>query len=107
MSRSADPEGPRLASSVTQPKFRATLVGLFALTALVLSARVLSAVLAFFVRQNSHEIAVRVAVGAGRGDVMRLVLRRGLSLVGLGVFFGLVGGQIQQGFLLVCRPGIP
>jgi ABC-type antimicrobial peptide transport system permease subunit len=89
--------------SVTQPKFRATLVAMFALTALILAVLGLYAVLSFFVRQHSHEIAVRVAVGADRGNVMRLVLRRGLTLAGTGVLLGLIGGlaggRVLQGFL--------
>lgn len=93
----------RLAASVDQPKFRATLVGLFALTSLLLAALGLYAVLAYSVRQRTHEIAVRLAVGALAGNVVLLVLRQGLRLVGVGVILGLagglLGGRILQSFL--------
>ncbi|MEJ2205805.1 MAG: ABC transporter permease, partial [Gemmatimonadota bacterium] len=93
----------RIASSVNQPKFRATLVGLFAATALVLAALGLYAVLAYSVRQRTHEIAVRMAVGAVSRNVVLLVLRQGLRLVAIGVLLGvaggLLGGRILQSFL--------
>jgi putative ABC transport system permease protein len=101
----------RVADRVSQPRFRASLVALFALTALILAVLGLYAVLAFYVRQRTHEIAVRVAVGAGRFSVMGLVLRKGLSLVGLGVAVGLAGslaaGELLRGFLFGVAPRDP
>ncbi len=101
----------RVAASVGQPKFRATLVGLFALTSLILAALGLYAVLAYSVRQRTHEIAVRLAVGALSGSVVLLVLRHGLRLVGVGVVLGLagglLGGRILQSFLFGVSLGDP
>jgi ABC-type antimicrobial peptide transport system permease subunit len=82
----------RLSDSLFQPRFRSAVVGLFALVALILSSIGLYGVLACFVRQRGHEISIRMALGAGAGGVMALVLRRGLVLVGLGLLIGVVGG---------------
>jgi macrolide transport system ATP-binding/permease protein len=67
--------------------------------ALVLSALGLYAALAFAVAQRSKEIAIRVALGAARGHVVRLVLRQGLAIVGLGALLG-VGAAAAAGPLL-------
>jgi ABC-type antimicrobial peptide transport system permease subunit len=69
-------------------------VGVFALVALVLASIGIFGVLAYFVRQRAHELSVRLALGAGSGSVIGLVLRRGMGLVGLGIFFGLAGGLV-------------
>jgi putative ABC transport system permease protein len=84
----------RLSDSLFQPKFRSAVVGLFALVALILSSIGLYGVLACFVRQRGHEISIRLALGAGTGGVMALVLMRGLALVGGGVLIGVAGGLI-------------
>jgi len=64
---------------------------IFAATALLLSLTGLYAVLAFYVGRRTREIGIRVACGATGGRVSGMVLRRGLVLVGLGLFFGLAG----------------
>jgi len=101
----------RLAGQLAQPRLRSLLVGVFALVALILSSIGIFGVLAYFVRQRAHELSVRLALGAGSGSVMGLVLRRGMSLVGLGVFFGLAGGlagaQLLQGAFFGISPADP
>ena len=82
----------RIAGSLAQPRFRMLMVGLFAGMALILASMGLYGVLAFFVRQRIHELGIRVALGAAPRNVIGLVLRRGMVLVGFGIGIGLLGG---------------
>lgn len=77
-----------LATSVLLPKLAAAVFGSFGLIGLLLSSMGLFGVLAYTVRQRTHEIGLRVALGAGTPAVLRLVLRRGLILVVLGIVAG-------------------
>ncbi|MFC1640289.1 FtsX-like permease family protein, partial [Gemmatimonadota bacterium] len=81
----------RLSNRLFQPKFRSVVVGIFAVVTLILSSIGLYGVLAYFVRLRSHEISIRLALGSGIAGVVRLVLGRGLTLVGLGIAIGLGG----------------
>ncbi len=84
----------RMSDTMAQPRFRMTLVGAFALAGLLLAAFGLYGVLAFFVAQRRSEIGIRMAVGAGQSSVVGLVLKHGLSLVGIGAALGVLGGAI-------------
>jgi putative ABC transport system permease protein len=79
-----------LGNAVSQPRFSALLFGLFALLALMLGAVGLYGVVAYSVAQRTHEIGIRLALGATRGAVLRLVMRQGMSLTLLGVALGLL-----------------
>ena len=76
---------------LARPRFNAFLLGIFGLSALVLAAVGLAAVMAAYVRQRDREIALRVALGATPANVRRLVLREALTLAGLGAAIGLAG----------------
>jgi predicted permease len=77
------------AEATSQPRFRAELVGLFALLALLLAAVGIFGVLAFSVGQRAREFGIRVALGARSHDMLRLVLGGALKMTGAGVAIGL------------------
>jgi predicted permease len=73
------------------PKSIAGLVSVFGLIALLMAAVGLYGVMSYAVAQRTREIGIRIALGAGTGNVLRLVLRQGLGLVLIGVTLGLGG----------------
>ena len=79
-----------VSDSVAQRRFSVLLLGVFASIALFLSAVGLYGVVAYTVSQRTQEIGLRVAIGAQRSDVMRLVVGGGLRLAVIGVVLGVV-----------------
>jgi putative ABC transport system permease protein len=85
------PMEERLNEFVAQPRFNMMLLGIFAGLALVLSAIGVYGVMAYSVTQRTHEIGVRMALGARRSDVLQMILNQAVKLASIGVVVGIVG----------------
>jgi predicted permease len=101
--QSVDPELPVfraetledvLSSSLSVRRFSMEMVALFAGTALLLAGLGIYGTISFLVHEQSREIAIRLALGAQKHDILRMVLRQGLTLAGAGAGAGLVGALI-------------
>jgi len=97
--------------SVGQPRFLMQLMIVYAALALLLAAVGLYGVMSYSVTQRTHEFGVRMALGAQSGDVLGLVLRRGLLLTAMGALLGAAGalalGKSVSAFLFGVRASDP
>ncbi len=80
----------RVSKLADQPRFQTLLVGFFAATGLVLALIGLYGVISFLVTQRTQEIGVRLALGANRNDILRLVMGQSLRLIVVGTALGLI-----------------
>src|SRR5260221_1859867 len=88
-----------LSASVVTPRFRTMLLEAFAGLALLLTTLGLYGVVAYTVAQRTHEIGVRITLGATRAGVTQMVLRAGFKLTAIGIAIGVVGSLIAARFI--------
>jgi ABC-type antimicrobial peptide transport system permease subunit len=97
--------------SLSTPRMAATLLGMLGGLGLLLGTLGLYGVMAYLVTQRTHEIGIRMALGAERGNILRLVLRQALRLVVLGLALGTLGAlaaaRLIEGLLYGVQPQDP
>jgi predicted permease len=100
-----------LSGSMAEPRVYALLFGVFALMALSLAAVGLYGVVSYSASQRTHEMGIRQALGAARGDILRLVLRQGVRLSLIGLAIGLFGAvaltKLLTSLVPSAQPGDP
>ena len=95
-----------LGTSVAPRRFNMMLIGIFAGVALVLAAVGLYGVMSYSVSWRTHEIGIRMALGAKRADVLRLVVRQGMTMTLIGLGIGLVGAFFMSRVLVGLLYGV-
>jgi putative ABC transport system permease protein len=100
-----------LSENIATPRFRTLLLGIFSGLAFCLAMAGVYGVIAYLVGQRSSEIGLRMALGATSGDVLWLVLRKGLALTGVGLAIGLGGAfaatRLLTSMLFEVKPSDP
>jgi putative ABC transport system permease protein len=101
----------RMAETRATPRFQALMIGAFAAVAMLLAAMGLHGSLAHAVRRRQRELGVRIALGADRGSVLRMVLAQGLRVSVVGLVIGIVGtlamSRVLAAFLYNMEPYDP
>jgi predicted permease len=93
-------------AALARQRFNMLLTGVFAATALALAMVGLYGLLSYQVAQRTREIGVRMALGARRSDVLRMIVTRGLTLTGIGLVLGAIGALGLAGFLKTLLFGV-
>jgi ABC-type antimicrobial peptide transport system permease subunit len=84
----------RMKDSMARQRFSTLMLGGFALFALILAIVGVYGVMSYLVTQGTHDIGVRMALGAQRGSIVGMVVRLGMELTGAGVVLGLIGALL-------------
>ena len=93
-------------TSLWAPRLAAGLLGIFGLLALGLASIGIYGVMAYTVSQRTREIGIRMALGAEKSDVLGMVVRQGMLLVGAGVALGLAGAMAVTRFAVSVLFGV-
>ncbi|MGC2814630.1 MAG: FtsX-like permease family protein, partial [Candidatus Acidiferrum sp.] len=100
-----------LAGETAGQRFEAAAVGLFAALALLLAGVGIYGVISYMVGQRTNEIGIRMALGAQRNDVLRMVIRKGMFMAGIGTVVGICGAlaltQLFRNLLFQITPTDP
>jgi putative ABC transport system permease protein len=100
-----------VAEATAQPRFEMLLLGVFAAVALALAAVGIYGVMSYSVSRRTHEIGIRVSLGATRAQILALVLRQGLILAVTGLAIGVIGAmflsRLMAGLLYGVQPTDP
>jgi putative ABC transport system permease protein len=88
-----------VSGTTTRPRFYATLISVFGAVAALIAVVGIYGVLAYVVSQRTREIGIRMALGAQRGTVLKLVLGRGVAMIAIGSILGLAGAVELTRFL--------
>jgi predicted permease len=88
-----------IARSMAERRFALQLLGVFATVALLLAAIGIYGVMAYSFSQRTHEIGIRIALGAQRMDILRMAVGEGMQLVAIGLACGLVGAVVLTRFV--------
>ncbi len=100
-----------ISDSLSERRFAMEMLGLFALTALLLAGLGIYGVISYLVSERTHEIGIRLALGAQRRSILQMVLRQGLRLAivgaAVGVVCALVVSRLMAGLLYGVRPADP
>jgi ABC-type antimicrobial peptide transport system permease subunit len=99
----------RLSDRIAIPRFRTWLLGVFAVISLIMASMGLYGVLAYLVVLRTHEVGIRIALGASGAGVLRMIIRKGMLLAALGTAIGIAGslalGRIVRNILFQISPG--
>jgi putative ABC transport system permease protein len=95
-----------MSEAIAPARWSTTLLGIFAGVALVIAVLGVFGVLSFLVTQRTRELGIRIALGAAPARVRRMVVARGLRLVGVGVVLGLVGAAMLTRFMASLLYGV-
>ncbi len=100
-----------ISQSVSEPRLRTALIGSFATLALILTIIGIAGAVAWSVSQRTHEIAIRMALGARPGNVVAMIVRQAFVIIGAGELIGVAGAlaltRVLSGFLFGIVPEDP
>lgn len=96
-----------VAEANAQPRFEMLLLGVFALVALIMAAVGIYGVMSYSISRRTHEIGIRISLGASRKDVFHLVVRQGMALALVGSAAGIVGALFLTRLMTTLLYGVP